>query len=355
MSMPSQTPPGRFAWTFHPAAALTTDATCHEAWDQLNARSGAQPFLDARAVALALEVFGTGDERLAVARRGDETLAMMVLSRNDPFRWTSFQPSQLPLGAWLATPGTDLGPLTRSLLAALPGFALIVSLTQADPLALPRPADGPALRTDDYIDTGWVELAGSYEDYWSARGKNLRQNMRKQRNKLATDGITANLRTLTAAGDMAAAVARYGELESAGWKSGLGTAIHAGNDQGRFYTRLLEDAAGQGEAVVFEYWLDNSLAASNLCLRRDGTLIILKTTYDERHAQLSPAFLLLQAEIESFFTDGSVSRIEFFGRMKDWHTRWTECRRALYHITAYRSTWVRSVSELRRRHAGSTT
>lgn len=49
--------------------------------------------------------------------------------------------------------------------------------------------------------------------------------------------------TLTCVTDpagVAAALADYGALESAGWKAGTGTAIHPDNAQGRFYRRMLE-------------------------------------------------------------------------------------------------------------------
>ena len=67
--------------------------------------------------------------------------------------------------------------------------------------------------------------------------------------------------------DMADAVARYGNLESGGWKADLGTAIHKDNDQGHFYTDMLTRAAHAGEAVVYEYLINNEVAASNLCVR----------------------------------------------------------------------------------------
>ena len=47
-------------------------------------------------------------------------------------------------------------------------------------------------------------IAGSFDDYWNARGKNLRQNMKKQRAKLQKDGVATRLETLTRAEDVAA-------------------------------------------------------------------------------------------------------------------------------------------------------
>jgi hypothetical protein len=37
------------------------------------------------------------------------------------------------------------------------------------------------------------------------------------------------------------------------------------------------------------------------------------------------------------FAEQSVRRIEFFGKLMDWHTRWTGEVRTLYHVNYYRS------------------
>lgn len=332
-----------------PANALTDDGALSAAWNTLNAAGPALPFMDAQIVAVAQRLFGTGRERLAVARADGRIVAATLIDKLDAIRWTTFQPSQLPLGAWLSDPEVDLAALTHSLLKSLPGVALAISVTQVDPCFVTRPAALSTFRTDDYIDTGWVDIDGSFDDYWSARGKNLRQNMRKQHNKLEAESRQVEVRTLTRAEDMAEAVARYGALESSGWKADLGTAIHRDNDQGRFYTELLTRSAQHGEAVVYEYLIDDEIAASNLCVRRGKVQVLLKTTYDEKYKQLSPALLLLQEELRALFEEGVITRLEFYGRMKDWHTRWTETKRALFHATTYRAGLIRKLAE-RRRH-----
>ena len=80
----------------------------------------------------------------------------------------------------------------------------------------------------------------------------------------------------------------------------------------------------------------------------DKTLVVLKTTYDEKYTQLSPAFLLRLAQTQSAYETGEVDRIEFYGRKRDWHTRWTEKFRTLYHASSYRGSWIRKITESRR-------
>lgn len=335
-------------WKNLAATALESDAALRGEWNRLNAARADLPFLDAGAVVAALRAFGSGKERLLAGGRGGRCQAMLLLVPSGKFGWQTFQPSQIPLGAWVAEAGLMLEDLAAELLRGPLRPSLVLSITQIDPHHAPRRPDGTRHRTDDYVETGWVDIAGSFADYWQGRGKNLRQNLRKQRNKLAGDGIAAQVRKITEPAAMADAIARYGAIESAGWKAEQGTAIHAGNPQGGFYRELLAEAATRGEAVVYEFLFDERPVASNLCLARGDTITILKTTYDEATHPFSPAFLLLQDELEAMHAESRFRRLEFYGRMMEWHGRWTEQKRRLYHLTCFRWPFLKRIAALRK-------
>lgn len=336
------------AWRRHPAALLLTDPTLQTDWDRLSAQRLDLPFMCASAMGAALQVLGNGQEQLLVASSRAGVQAMLLLVPEGRLRWRTFQPSQMPLGAWVAARDVDLPTLCRSLIRGPLGMCLVLSITQVDPLQAPRGADMDDARHSDYIDTAWVNITGTFDDYWAARGKNLRQNMRKQRNKLAAEGTTPQWRLLRSVEDVGPALERYGALESAGWKASQGTAIHADNAQGRFYRQLFEAAAARGEALVSEYLFNDRSAALNLCLLRAGVLVVLKTTYDESIPKaLSPAFLLREEELQHFFAGQEIRRIEYYGKVMDWHTKFTENKRGLYHLTVYRWPLLRRLAERR--------
>jgi CelD/BcsL family acetyltransferase involved in cellulose biosynthesis len=339
-------------WKNLAASDLTQDASLSRDWDRLNAARGNLPFLSSDAVASALTLLGHKSERLLVGYSAANICAMFILVEQGMFRWCTFQPSQMPLGAWVADVDIQLPELTNSLMRGPLGFCLILSITQIDPNCAPRYVDIPAGHSLDYIDTGWIDIEGSFDDYWAARGKNLRQNLRKQRTKLAAENTQLTMQVLRDHADMAPAVARYGSLESSGWKAQSGTAIHPNNSQGRFYRELLERASLRGEAVVYQYLFDERVVAMNLCLLRDGVLVVLKTTYDESIKSFSPAFLLREEELQEIFGDGKVKRIEYFGRLMDWHTKLTDKKRTLYHFTSYRWPFIKRIA-LSRRHVAN--
>lgn len=338
--MDTPSPAQTLRWQNDPATRLCTDADVRTTWDRLNGLRRDLPFLGASQVGVALECFGSGQERLLQAQRPDgSTVAMFVLVPDGRLKWRSFQPSQLPLGPWVSDGSESLATLTRDLLKPLfPCLALTIS--QADPWIEPRPADQPAMQTADYITTGWIELEGDFEPYWESRSKDLRLNLRRRRKRLSEDGKTARMDVRSDAAAMPDAVRRYGALESQGWKGAQGTAVSAENAQGRYYVKSLQDAAARGEARVYEYAFDNECVAVDLCQLRGDVLVVLKITYDEALKNYSPAFMLREDQMRHLFEEGRIRRVEFYGRFMDWHARWTDQTRVLYHLTRYRWAWV---------------
>lgn len=329
-------------WQDLPVSDLTGEWA--KSWDILNAERGDLPFLATYFIKTALDQFGSGQERLLIAQDQQGPAVMLVLYRKHFFIWETFQPSQLPLGAWVARKDISLLEAACSVLhSGLLKFGLIIGITQVDPLLAPHEPETANSVSNDHINIGWVELEGSFSDYWNSRGKNLRQNLRRQRKKLVSEGVITTFRCLTETLDMANAVDRYGCLESAGWKSQQDTAIHRDNAQGHFYTKILEEACKKGEGVVFEYFFNDRLVASNLCLQKGRVLIRLKTTYDEKAKPYTPAFLLQEDQLEQSFQDGHIERMEFFGKIMEWHTRWTEKSRTLYHLTVFRYRWLKKI------------
>lgn len=321
-------------WHLYPASAFADHA---EAWRQLNAATARSPLLEPEFVLPLLAEFSDPQGQLAVCEAGGDTVAMGILAPRGRGVWEALQPSQAPIGLWLHRPGIPLDRLLPPLTRKLPGFALMVGLKQRDPQLEPRPADSTVTSTLDYIRTAHVPITGSFEDYWNARGKNLRSNLKKQRSRLQKESIATRMQIDRLPGQMAAAVADYGRLESAGWKAQLGTAIHPGNDQGRFYTAMLEGFARRGQAAVYRYYFDAQLVAMDLCIEGDGALIVLKTTYDESvPASLSPTLLMREECCQRLFDEEQYARLEFYGKVMEWHTRWTDEIRTMYHVNHYR-------------------
>jgi len=329
------------SWTVIPAAGFDADPAHCARWRALHAAAGSSPLLTLDFVTTALAVFGNGREQLAWHEQDGQTDIMAILTPAGAGAWQTFQPAQAPVGLWLQRDAQPRTGQLAALLRALPGAGVMLGLTQCDPMLMARPADTDAVRTLDYIQTARITLAGSFDDYWNTRGKNLRTNLRKQRKRLADEGVLLRLQMSRDVHEMADAVADYGRLESAGWKSRDGTAVEAGNAQGRFYRMMLEAYAGHGAACVMRYWIADRLAAMDLCIEGGGCVVVLKTAYDESIGNgLSPALLMREEATRAIFGTGRFARIEFYGRVMEWHLRWTDEVRIMYHLNAYRWPWL---------------
>jgi CelD/BcsL family acetyltransferase involved in cellulose biosynthesis len=315
------------------------------AWDRLNCEMQDLPFLHSDFLLPAIAEFSSGDERLAIAEEQGAPVAMGLFRRVRQGLWETFQPSQLPLGAFVSRRGLPLDEALRDLGRSLPGLVLGVALTQQDPALTARPLATQTLGTLDYVDTACVRVAGTFDAYWAGRGKNLRQNIKKQLAKLGQDGAKATLDVIERPEEVREAIAQYGMLETAGWKATRGTAISPDNAQGHFYRAVFEKSCSKGSGRIYRYSLDGRVVAMDLCLIGGGALVILKTTYDESLKSISPAFLMRYCYMPAVFAEERINRIEFYGKVMEWHLRWTNDVRTLFHVNRYRWHWVKAMRE----------
>jgi hypothetical protein len=341
-------------WKIHPIKEFSGLAA---PWNALVQRSGYPAFLESIFLLPLLKEFGRGDECLALLYGEDKQLqAGLILSRFGKGQWQTFQPAQLPLGAFVAYPRIFEDHLLVSLIKQLPGSALMLGLTQQDEQFQIRQANSTVRNTQDYIDTSWVDVSGEFDAYWDARGKNLKQNTKKQRNKLLAEGTPVTLECVTDPALVKQAMADYGALESAGWKAQDGTAIHPDNVQGRFYTQAFENFCAEGRGRIYRYRFGDKVVSMDLCIESGPVIIILKTAYDESYKSLSPSTLMRQDQFRQFFDEARYERIEFYGKVMEWHTRWLSGSRHIYHATAYRWPLLCSLhSHLKQRRQGAKT
>lgn len=316
-------------WTIYDS---TQFRDVRDEWNELNIQSAGTPLLDAVFFESALRHFGDGSERIAISRDNGRAVAAGLFLAKGRGVWETFAPGQAPLGAWIQLPGVSLEALLDGLRMALPGSCLSIGLVRLDPDFLARPQGMGRLSTLDYITTARLELDGTFDQYWKSRGKNLRHNVNRQRNLLAREGIRTRLEIVQDPDMAPQAVDEYGLLESQGWKGKEGTALHPVNPQGKFYRDILAYYCSKGEGVIYRYFYDDTLVATDLCVRRGGTITILKTTHDESQSKTSPALLLLQEIVQELFVNEDMQRLEFYGKVMDWHSKWTDVTRPMYHI-----------------------
>ncbi len=331
-------------WEFTPAQQ--TFAKSAQTWDAVNRAGHNHILLDSRFVAAALRCFGEPDILLGINEDEAEG-GVCLLVKSSIGSWQTFQPAQAPLGMLLLKGRADAQESLLRILLSLPGITLQLGVLQQDPdfPVFDSPRESPQIEILDYIQTPKLPLVGNFEQYWKSRSQNLRHNLARQRKRLAEKCSRLELVSHRTTDSVAGALGEYGRLEAQGWKGSEGTAIEVGNRQGDFYRELFEAFSATGEAVIYQLLLDGKVVASDLCLARNGMLVVLKTAYDESIPQMSPALLMRQEILQRLFEEQTIRVVEFYGRVLDWHRKWTDQVRSMYHINCFRT---ESVARLRR-------
>ena len=322
-------------WTFHPAKSGF--GVSRAEWDGLNQRLHAgHPMLDSAFVGPLVECFAGPDDRLAVLRRGDGVDGMLFLRGGGRGIWSTFLPSQAQIAPTLLK-AADQVP---ALLSALPGRVVALDLLCQDVGYSPLPALPPSASHEVtlHATTTATSLAGTFDAYWQSRPQKLRENLLKCRLEVASSPELVR-----------EACARYGLLESRGWKGKAGTALHPENIQGRFYQEVLTHFAERGEGFGCELSLGDALAASQLLIGNRLMAIGLKTTYDEAVTTLAPGRLLHYLVLQWLFSEQRHRVLEYYTNATADTLRWGTAQRAITHHRFYRYRWVPAVTRAFRR------
>jgi CelD/BcsL family acetyltransferase involved in cellulose biosynthesis len=336
------------SWTFQ--LASKSFPSLHKEWDELNKRGSDHVLLDSGFVGPLVRHFG--DDRTVLGiQNGGNNPGMALLHRKKMGIWETFQPSQAPIGLILLAGPDKTGKELLQITRQLPGYALQLSVLQQDPdhTSFPLLEGANHVESLEYIRTARITLPPTFEEYWKARGTNLRHNMARRRRRLAEQGYSLELHGLRQPGQVAEGIREYGRLETKGWKAREGTAVGEDNVQGRFYRELFEGFCARGQGVIYQLRLNGQVAASELCLMHNGMIVFLKTAYDEDLNDFTPAFLMREEIMKELYAVGQIRVIEFYGRVMEWHTRWTNEIRALYHLTCYRHPWVKQLRKIAKR------
>lgn len=304
-------------------------------WDKLNFRNNNQAVLTSNFVQSLLNTFASSELVLVCKYKDKDLVFAGFFEPVSKYRWRVFQASQGPLGVFIVDGGKLDRTLINEIALQLPSKPWLIDFTQIDSACYASIAND--LDMMHYITTGALDIPQDFEQYFASFSKNTRQNVNKAKNRLKKEGVERTLLIIDKPVEMAKYVALYGELESKGWKNALGTAVHADNEQGQFYIDMLTSMAEQGNAQIWCYQFDDKIVAIDLCVIHQKTLTILKTTFDEEYARYSPALLLKLDAYKAFSEQGTISRIEYYGKVMDWHRRLTCQERPLFHVT-----WARS-------------
>jgi len=305
-------------------------------WDAFIARHfNAHAMLDTRFLRSTIEFFGHQELRLCQCGPDGDERALLILEPRRKGVFGSFSPGQSQIVPLLTVPGRELD--IKGLFAALSPLCMRIDLFNVDPL-FAQDALAPLANVDSnlYGVTTSVDTTRAFDSYWSTRNKKLRDNIGRYRRRFSEHEGGFEFRVHTGAAELLAALRRYGDLESRGWKGAAGTAIHADNRQGQFYADVLGKYAPGTEAFAFELVVGEHVVASRLAISSGAMLVMLKTTFDESYERFAPGRILLYLALEHIFNLERFHAVEFYTNAQKEQLPWADATREISNVSVYR-------------------
>ena len=312
------------------------------------------PLFDVRCINLLLEFYSNGEERLCVHRDvNDEVDGLLIVVKRKFGIWSLFLPSQLQIAPVLVKDTSNLS----ALLKCLPESCFVLELLNQDPLysVVSNDVDHLPVIKQYNVTTISIDVTGDFDSYWQGKSRKLRQNVNRYINRIKREGRELSFAPVSVS-ENESLVSAYGELESSGWKGKKNTAININNMQGKFYKCLLDSYSTTEGAIVYELYCDKKLIASRLCIKSNGMMVTLKTTYDEAYAKYAPGRILLFYMLKHEFDLNELETIEFYTNATNDQISWSTGQRDIEHVTLFSSQFVQNIylflSAVRRRFNG---
>ncbi len=343
--------PVPMGWTVEPLDI--DDESLWRAWRQLSSAQELQhPCLQVDYVRTALRVFAAVTGQLWIARFRDERQAdgaLAILARRGLGQWSTYRIPPLAISPILIGAG-DAGALhLPDVLASLSGLAWNLRLYDCDPRY-----QGPVLNQKErgchlpsHV-TVAIDTTGRFADYWPARPRSLRSRLSSALRKARASQELRLLR-VEAPDRMADAVGDHARLERSGWKGNAGSAMRVDDKYGRFYREVLQAFAQFGGARVYQLMLGEQLIASQLCTVAGGTLMTMKTAYENEAAAFSPGRVLDYLMLEELFADPLTERVEYCIHASANDLAWATSHRPLQQIDLLRNRALTQALRLKRR------
>ena len=172
------------------------------------------------------------------------------------------------------------------------------------------------------LDSPYVTIQGTWEEYLSTRSKGFRKSLRLKRNRLRASGRKADYDCLVGTADIEAVLPELMVLAQRSWSGQKGTSIASGRNRA-FYEAVMLKLAARGCLRVWTLRLDGALAAFEIHVAWDRSLSVLKGCYDPHFERLSPGSLLDVHATESLFETREFDRYDLLGSDDFYKRRWT--------------------------------
>jgi CelD/BcsL family acetyltransferase involved in cellulose biosynthesis len=181
---------------------------------------------------------------------------------------------------------------------------------------------GHRLRVRHSLDSPYLSIRQTWEDYLATRSRQFRGNLRRNLRKLRDTGREWKVECLAAADGIERALPEVMDLALRSWSGRQGSSI-ASAPHRSFYEPVIRALGALGSVRLWTLRIGGRLAAFDLYATSGRGLALLKTSYDPALAHLSPGAVLHAQVMEAVFRGGEFDRYDFLGKDDPYKRRWS--------------------------------
>lgn len=182
--------------------------------------------------------------------------------------------------------------------------------------------------------TSRVALPASFEALEAAMSKSRRYAIRRKQKLIDKAGGGEVEIVAPGERDVGTLLARFAQIEDAGWKGRAGTSLVGDETMARFVTQVARTFARTGDTRFCFLTIGGRDAAGRILLRHGTCWCELKIGYDEQFRKCSPGIVLMHGIFREAAQHGMHS-YSFLGVSEDWQNHWPHERRWDYRLATY--------------------
>ncbi|MEJ2392961.1 MAG: GNAT family N-acetyltransferase [Gammaproteobacteria bacterium] len=232
-----------------------------------------------------------------------------------------------------------LAAMFRYLNQNLPWTSMILDFVPATAANIPLLNDISgksfyALRSEIQMESPYLAIEGTWDDYLKARDKKVRKNWDYFERKLDKQG-SAEVVSCTNGPDIDQSIQQALAIEQSSWKGDHGTAIANSQAESNFYLDLGITMSRCNKFGLHFLTLDENKIAFDYCLTHKDHFNVLKTGYDPAYSKSSPGRVLHKKILRQLYEDDTYKIYDLLGARDNWKTEWTGDVQTLLHIHIY--------------------
>jgi CelD/BcsL family acetyltransferase involved in cellulose biosynthesis len=177
-------------------------------------------------------------------------------------------------------------------------------------------ASGCQVGTWPSVESPYLRMEGSFDQYFKSLNTGLRQNLKRRMKRLEERGAV-EFESVSAEDQIDSSLPEAFRMEAASWKGSAGTAIGCHPELQKFYSSVAHRAAHRGALSLTFLRVNGQRVAFDLSLIHNKKRFVLKPGYLQEYRTCSPGQQLTAMTIRDAYERG-LTEIDFLGAAEDW-------------------------------------